>query len=86
VAAYYLDTSALVKRYLVETGTSFLLALTDYQAGNDLITARLTGPEMYSAIWRKRRTGEATSADALRALNLLGVTQLPGVELDCRHE
>jgi predicted nucleic acid-binding protein len=67
MAAYYLDTSALVKRYFAEVGTGWMLALTDPAAGHLLFTGRLTGPEVLAAVWRKRRAGEVAVADAVRA-------------------
>jgi predicted nucleic acid-binding protein len=73
MAVYYLDTSALVKRYLAERGSAWMQAITDYAAGNVLITGRLTGPELIAAIWRKRRAGEVMVADADRAAGLFRV-------------
>jgi predicted nucleic acid-binding protein len=67
VAAYYLDTSALVKRYALEIGTAWVRALTDPSAGNDLFTVRIAGPELIAALARKVRTGELAPTDASRA-------------------
>ncbi len=66
MAAYYLDTSALVKRYARERGTAWITALTTPDQAHDLYTVRLTGPEMISALFRKIRTGELSRATALR--------------------
>ncbi len=67
MAAYYLDTSALVKCYAQEQGTIWMTALVAPQAGHDLYTVRLTGPELVAALARKARTGAVTPADAARA-------------------
>ena len=67
MAAYYLDTSALVKRYTREQGSAWVLRLMARQAGHDLYTVRLTGPETIAALMRKIRTGEVTAADAGRS-------------------
>jgi len=56
--AYYLDTSALVKRYTRERGTIWITALTAPDQAHDLYTVRLTGPEMIAALFHKMRTGE----------------------------
>jgi hypothetical protein len=56
MAIYYLDTSALVKRYEQERGTTWMLSLTDVTTEHDLTTFRVTGPEMIVAIFRKART------------------------------
>jgi predicted nucleic acid-binding protein len=37
MAVYYLDTSALVKRYAQERGTAWILRLTDVTAGQDMM-------------------------------------------------
>ncbi len=64
MAAYYLDTSALVKRYATEAGTTWVTALIDPAAGHTLYTVRLTGPEMVAALGRKARADEITPAQA----------------------
>ena len=66
MAVYYLDTSALVKRYVQEHGTAWMLSLTDVAAEHDLYTVRVTGPEMIAAVFRKARTGEVSPEEARR--------------------
>lgn len=67
MAVYYLDTSALVKRYARESGTAWVLNLTALAAGHDLYTVRITGPEMIAALFRKARTGEVSPDEARRS-------------------
>jgi len=67
MAVYYLDTSALVKRYAQEPGTAWVLNLTDVAAGHDLYTVRVTGPEMIAALFGKARTGEVSPDEARRS-------------------
>lgn len=67
MAAYYFDTSALVKRYAQEAGTAWVISLTNPAAGHDIYTVRITGPEMIAALFRKVRMREVTQMDALRA-------------------
>ena len=67
MAVYYLDTSALVKRYAQERGTIWILSLTDVTAEHDLYTVRVTGPEMIAALFRKARTGEISPDEASRS-------------------
>ena len=50
VAAYFLDTSTVVKRYVHETGTAWVQALTDPAAGHFLYVARITDVEMIAAV------------------------------------
>ena len=67
MAVYYLDTSALVKRYAQERGTAWMLSLTDLTAKHDLYTVRVTGPEMIAALFRKARTGEVSPDEVRRS-------------------
>lgn len=70
MSAYYLDTSALVKRYAHERGSSWVVQLTDPAAGDLLYTVRLTGPEMIAALFRKASMGVMTPPDAHHAAAL----------------
>jgi hypothetical protein len=64
VAAYFLDTSTVVKRYVQEIGTLWVQALTDQTVGHFLFVARTTDVEMTAAIARRRRLGSLTAAQA----------------------
>jgi predicted nucleic acid-binding protein len=68
VAAYFFDTSALVKRYSRETGTAWMLGLFRRAAGHRLYVARITGVEAAAALTRKRRGAHLTAVEAARAL------------------
>lgn len=68
MASYYLDTSALVKRYVREQGSGWIAGLMDRRAGHDLYTVRLSGPEAIAALTRKLRTGHLTATEAARAV------------------
>jgi predicted nucleic acid-binding protein len=50
VGSYYFDSSGLVKRYIAETGTTWVRTITDPAAGNDVIVVCLTGVEVVSAL------------------------------------
>jgi predicted nucleic acid-binding protein len=67
VVLYYFDSSALVKRYISERGTGWVLEITDPGAGNIIFVARITAVEVVSAITRAVRMGSVTSADAFGA-------------------
>lgn len=54
---FYLDASALVKRYVTETGSSWMAALCQPPTGNTIATARVTKAEAAAAFARKRRSG-----------------------------
>lgn len=53
MAAYYFDTSALVKRYVTETGTVWVRTITDPASAHDIYVARIAGPEAVSAFIRQ---------------------------------
>jgi predicted nucleic acid-binding protein len=52
VASYFLDSSALVKRYVLEPGTTWVRGLMLPGAGHDLFVARVTGAEVVAALLR----------------------------------
>ena len=68
--AYFLDTSALVKRYIYEQGTTWIRNLTSTQLGNEILIARITQVEVTSALYRRQRGGSVT----LPAAQLLRTT------------
>jgi predicted nucleic acid-binding protein len=56
VARYFLDSSALAKRYVAEPGSAWVKALTDASAGNQCWIASVTRVETLAAIFRRVRT------------------------------
>jgi uncharacterized protein len=72
MSAVYLDTSALVKRYLTETGSAWIVTLTDPSSGNSVAVAEITRVEAAAALAARHRTGTVTLAerDSLVALLL----------------
>lgn len=68
MAAYFLDSSALVKRYVTETGTAWVTGLLDPAARNRLYIARITGAEVTAALSRRERGGHLSPTDASTAI------------------
>jgi predicted nucleic acid-binding protein len=68
MAVYFFDSSALVKRYVSETGTAWVVSLLDPTAGNVIHIARLAGAEVVSAIARRGRSGDLDASDATTAI------------------
>lgn len=68
MAVYFIDSSALAKRYVTEAGTSWVQALTDPVAGNSLYVARVTLVELVAAVSRRRNSGDLTPAEAAAAI------------------
>jgi len=58
LAFYYLETSALVKLYVRESGTERVLALANRTSENRLAILGLTQVEFRSAVRRRERNGE----------------------------
>jgi uncharacterized protein len=61
VAAFFLDTSTVLKRYVQETGTAWVQALAAPSALNSLFVVRVTLAESIAAITRRERGGSITS-------------------------
>jgi predicted nucleic acid-binding protein len=57
VTTYYLDTSALIKRYVDETGSDWLQTQIDAQPPPTLVIVHLAIVEMTSALARRMREG-----------------------------
>ena len=57
MVAYFFDSSALLKRYISETGSSWIQSLTAKSAGNLVVVAQITWVEIHSALARRQREG-----------------------------
>jgi len=68
VAAYFFDSSALVKRYVSESGSDWVLQLTEPVAENQIYVASITVVEVASALTRQAKAGHLNPADAAAAL------------------
>jgi uncharacterized protein len=55
MSLFYLDTSALAKRYLVEIGSAWIIALTDPSSGHTIMLAEITRVEAAAAIAARHR-------------------------------
>ena len=68
MALYFFDSSALVKRYVRETGTDWVRAISDPTANNKIYVAEITGVEVIAAITRRVRTKSISKTDAETAI------------------
>lgn len=68
----FFDTSALAKRYVPEQGTRWVRTQTASSSGNDIVIAKVTPVEFYSAISRQYHDGviDLTRLQAFRRLFL----------------
>jgi hypothetical protein len=67
MAVFYLESSALVKRYLGETGSVWVMNLFDPAAGHVIVIGVVTAVEILAAIARRARGGTIPAADAAAA-------------------
>jgi len=70
LADYFLDTSAVVKRYVQETGTAWIRTLVASATGHFIDLARITEVEVTSAFARRRGQPGLSVAQARAALGL----------------
>jgi uncharacterized protein len=68
VAVFFFDTSAIVKRYMAETGSRWINQLVHPTAANSIRLLTLTAVEVVSAISRRQRSGGIAAADAATML------------------
>ncbi|MEH2159716.1 MAG: type II toxin-antitoxin system VapC family toxin [Nostoc sp.] len=61
---YFIDSSALVKRYISETGSAWVLGLFDPTLKNEVFIAAITSVELIAAITRRSRGGSISITDA----------------------
>ena len=71
MALYFLDTSALVKLYVQESGTDRLLLLVSNQPENRFAVSAISAVEARSAIRRRQRAGDIDRNIADLLLDLL---------------
>jgi predicted nucleic acid-binding protein len=87
VTSYYVDTSALIKRYVAESGSAWLDALL-FQTDDVLIlTSSMTMVEVWSALARRKREASISAqhhADALDAFREDSLLRYLFVEFELR--
>lgn len=65
---YFFDSSAIVKRYLIEAGTAWVGAIADLAAGNKIYVAHIALVEVISAIAGRARGLHISATDATKAV------------------
>jgi predicted nucleic acid-binding protein len=61
MSVFFLDSSALAKRYLVETGSTWITTLVDPGAGNVIFVAEITRVEVAAALAARQRAPKGIS-------------------------
>ena len=83
--ALYVDTSALVKRYVGEVGTIWVRRALARPVRQGIYTALLAQPEVLSALQRKVRDRTLTAAEAQRLARRVHVQAHPLRAYDALH-
>jgi predicted nucleic acid-binding protein len=65
----FFDTSALAKRYIVETGSSWIRSWMLASKRHVIIVSAITNVEMTSLVMRREREKSVTPAERIRILN-----------------
>lgn len=68
MSVYFFDSSAIVKRYVKERGTGWVIDTTNPATGDRIYVARITGAEVISAITRRSRGRGISQADMAAAI------------------
>lgn len=68
MAHIYLDSSALVKRYVLEQGSEWIRELSSPASGHTLYTVRISGAEIVAAFFQRARMGSLSLSDAQQAV------------------
>lgn len=66
MTVYFLDSSAIGKRYMAEVGSTWITALAVPAAGHVIIISELAIVEVSSALARKQRLAQISAADVAR--------------------
>ena len=67
MAVYFVETSALAKRYIAETGSVWLRTLLDPSTGCSIYVVRVTAVEIIAALTRRERGRTLAPTDAAAA-------------------
>ncbi len=70
MTTYFLDTSAIVKRYVLEQGQPWILSLCDPEQGHDLYISQATLVEVVATICRRGREQSISLTERDRLINV----------------
>jgi uncharacterized protein len=71
MSVFFFDSSALTKRYLQETGSTWVATLTDLDAGHFIVVAEITRVEVAAALAARHRAGTITLPERDDLVNLV---------------
>jgi len=70
MATYFLDTSAIIKRYIFEQGQAWILSLCDPAQGHDLYISQAALVEVVATICRRAREQSINMTERDRLINV----------------
>jgi predicted nucleic acid-binding protein len=70
VKTYFLDSSALAKRYVTETGSSWIRTITDNEIENIIVVARIAWVEVISGLSRLKREGKISENELKETIEI----------------
>lgn len=68
MTTYYFDSSGIVKKYVAEAGSTWVVRITDPASKNEIFTSLISGVEVVAAICRRGQIGSITPQDVTSAL------------------
>lgn len=69
MAAYFFDSSALMKRYANETGTTWVVSIFKPSLANRIYVAQITLVEVIAALTRRTRSGRLKPASTAKGIS-----------------
>jgi len=66
---YFFDSSAVVKRYVAELGSAWVIQVLDPAQGNRIYLARITGVEVVAALSRRGKANPAVAVPIASAIH-----------------
>jgi predicted nucleic acid-binding protein len=69
LSAFFVDTSALAKRHIIETGSTWVRNWIHPRSGNIIVMSALVIVELSSLLMRRERSGSISTLRRTRALN-----------------
>jgi predicted nucleic acid-binding protein len=81
MATYFLDTSAIIKRYIFEPGQAWVLSLCNPAQGHDLYIAQAALVEVVAAICRRAREKSISMAERDRLITVFRQDSVQGYNI-----
>jgi uncharacterized protein len=82
MATYFLDTSAIIKRYIFEPGQAWILSLCSPAQGHDLYISPAALVKVVAAICRRAREKSISIAERDRLITVFRQDSKQGVQKD----